>query len=101
MGVAHLRDAGTAHYLSSGLLTRAWLRSAQDDDAGAHADLDEAEEIAERGPMPLHLADVNLYRARLFHDCEALAECRRLVEKHGYWRRREELEDLEAMAAGW
>ena len=33
----------------------------------AQADLDEAWEIAERGPMPLLLADIHLYRARLFH----------------------------------
>jgi hypothetical protein len=51
--------------------------------------------------MPLHLADVHLYRARLFHDRVALAEARRLADKHGYGRRREELEDLETVAAGW
>jgi hypothetical protein len=51
--------------------------------------------------MPLHLADVYLYRARLFHDRAALAEARRLVEKHGYGRRREELADLEANATEW
>lgn len=54
----------------------------------AKADLDEAWEIAERGPMPLFLTDIHLYRARLFfretpylwqspqHD---LAEARRLI----------------------
>jgi len=31
------------------------------------SDLDEAWEIAERGPMPLSLADIHLHRARLFH----------------------------------
>jgi hypothetical protein len=31
------------------------------------SDLDEAWEIAERGPMPLFLADIHLHRARLFH----------------------------------
>jgi hypothetical protein len=46
--------------------------------------------------MMLHLADVHLYRARLFHDHASLAEARRLVEKHGYGRRREEIADLEA-----
>jgi hypothetical protein len=73
----------------------------------AQSDLEEAWEIAERGPMPLFLADIHLYRARLFrtvtpypwdspqHD---LAEARRLIEKHGYWRRKEELEDAEAAA---
>ena len=80
---------------------------------GAQADLDEAWEIAERGPMPLYQADIYLHRARLFF-CEAtypwrnedssprsaksdLAEARRLIEKHGYWRRKEELEDAEAI----
>ena len=33
---------------------------------GAQADLDEAWDIAERGPMRLHLADIHLHRARLF-----------------------------------
>ncbi len=63
--------------------------------------------------MPLFLADIHLHRARLFglsnnrpenypwtspqHD---LAEARRLIEKHGYWRRKEELEDAEAAALG-
>ncbi|HSL81703.1 MAG TPA: hypothetical protein VLF66_02950, partial [Thermoanaerobaculia bacterium] len=96
-----LRRAADLTYLPAGLLTRAWLLSALGDPDGARADLDEAQEIAERGPMPLHLADVHLYRARLFHDRTALAEARRLVEKHGYGRRREELADLEAAAAGW
>ena len=65
--------------------------------------------------MPLFLADIHLYRARLFgrrkdedggikYPWESpkvdLAEARRLIEKHGYWRRKEELEDAEA-AAQW
>ncbi|MGH7340412.1 MAG: hypothetical protein ACREKH_07975, partial [Candidatus Rokuibacteriota bacterium] len=99
--VEGLRRSGHQDYLPRGLLTRAWLCSALGDPDGARADLAEAEEIAERGPMPLHLADVHLYRARLFHDRAALAEAWRLVEKHGYWRRREELKDLEAVAGGW
>jgi tetratricopeptide (TPR) repeat protein len=89
-----LRRAGTIHHVPRGLLTRAWLRATQGKPEGARADLAEAEEIAERGPMPLHLADVHLYRARLFHDRAALAEASRLIEKHGYGRRREELADL-------
>ena len=50
----------------------------------ARADLDEAEQIALRGPMPLFFADIALYRARFFHDRTALAEARRLVHEHGY-----------------
>jgi hypothetical protein len=97
-GVDGLRRAGQFDELPKGLLTRAWLRCTQNRPDAARADLAEAEEIAERGPMPLFLADVHLFRARLFHDRAALAEAKRLVEKHGYFRRREELEDLEAAA---
>jgi hypothetical protein len=89
------------NYLPRGLLTRAWVRCLAGDEAGARADLDEAWEIAERGPMPLYQADIQLYRARLFRDRAALAEARRLIEKHGYHRRDEELADAEAAAEGW
>jgi hypothetical protein len=106
--VSGLRRAGEQDTLPLGLLTRAWLRSltgARTGSESAQSDLDEAWEIAERGPMPLFLADIHLYRARLFfrdakypwespqHD---LAEARRLIFKHGYLRRKEELEDAEA-----
>ncbi|MCG6860697.1 MAG: hypothetical protein LJE70_05390 [Chromatiaceae bacterium] len=58
--------------------------------------------------MPLYQADILLTRARLFglRDQEAdypwgspqadLAEARRLIEKHGYHRRDQELADAEA-----
>jgi hypothetical protein len=126
--VAGIRRAGTRHHLPEGLLTRAWLRSLTGPRTGpesAQSDLDEAWEIAERGPMPLFLADIHLHRARLFgRDGEVssnqlsvisaekypwdkhpdgaprgpkddLAEARRLIYKHGYLRRKEELEDAE------
>ena len=61
--------------------------------------------------MPLFMADIHLRRARLFgmskdrpanypwtSPQDDLAEARRLIEKHGYWRRKEELEDAEAAA---
>jgi hypothetical protein len=130
--VAGLRRAGVQDMLPRGLLTRAWCSFAEgmkhrllnqqtqavDCEARAQRDLDEALEIAERGPMPLFLADIHLYRARLFHTVtpyplatdadghargprEDLAEARRLIEKHGYWRRKEELEDAEAAARDW
>jgi hypothetical protein len=106
--VSGLRRAGVQDYLLRGLLTRAWLRSLTGPATGpdsAQSDLDEAWEIAERGPMPLFQADIHLYRARLFfrakpypwqppqHD---LAEARRLIFKHSYLRRKEELEDAES-----
>ncbi|MGH8477631.1 MAG: hypothetical protein ACRER2_18020 [Methylococcales bacterium] len=93
-----------------GLLTRAWLRLLQSNPTGpdsAQSDLDEAYAIAERGPMPLFQADILLHRARLFgltptgrnqaypwdSPQQDLAEARRLIEKHGYYRRQPELED--------
>ncbi|MGH6847825.1 MAG: hypothetical protein ACREC0_10415 [Methylocella sp.] len=109
-----LRRANMQGYLPLGLLTRAWLRyltGARTGPESAQSDLNEAFEIAERGPMPLFLADIHLHRARLFglsKDRAAsypwtspqadLAEARRLIEKHGYGRRKEELEDAEAAA---
>lgn len=133
-----LRRAGTQDQLPRCLLTRAWLRMAElrrvdttlcprgeptawadetcppdEHFTGAQADLDEAVEIAERGPMPLYLADIYLHRARLFCHITPypwrnpdgtvrsaksdLAEARRLIEKHGYGRRKAELEDAEAV----
>jgi hypothetical protein len=74
--------------------------------------LAESQQIAERGPMPLFLADVHLHRARLVGSVKdegrrknnypgidpkaELAKARTLIENHGYGRRREELADAEA-----
>jgi Domain of unknown function (DUF4062) len=112
LAVSGLRRAGTQDHLPRGLLTRAWLRSLTGPAIGpdsAQSDLDEAWEIAERGPMPLFQADIHLYRARLFHHAKPypwqspqhdLVEARRLIEKHGYLRRKEELEDAEGFILG-
>ena len=128
--VSGLRRSGRSDVLPQGLLTRAWLRSltgaltsAQDGPDSAQSDLDKAWEIAERGPMPLFMADIHLSRARLFGVRSAergvrnedapypwdkhpdgsprgpkddLAEARRLIFKHGYLRREAELKDAEA-----
>jgi len=96
-----LRAAGSQDHIPRGLLTRAWVRHAAGDPDGARADLDEAERIAARGSMRLHLADCALYRARLFRDRAALAEARRLIEACGYRRRLPELEDAERAAPDW
>jgi tetratricopeptide (TPR) repeat protein len=105
-----LRRAGQVNELPNGLLSRAWLRFLQGDSDRARADLDEAWEIAERGPMRLFLTDIHLYRARLFHAVKPypwdsphadLAAARQLIEECGYWRRKEELEDAEAAAEKW
>ena len=96
-----LRIANQQEYLPSGLLTCAWLCCLQGNPDAARTDLEEARQIAERGSMRLHLADINLCRARLFHDREALAAAHCLIEECGYGRRREELEDVEAAANAW
>jgi len=99
-----LRRAGTRHMLPLALFTHAWLRALQGRLFGpdsAESDLNEAQEIAERGPMPLYLADCHLHRARLFRDhlpdrgAGELQQARALIERHGYGRRRGELEDAE------
>src|SRR6185295_17961687 len=95
-----LRASGQIGHIPYGLLTRAWLRSLSGDESGCRADLEEAWEIAERGPMPLFQADIQLYRARLFRDRAALTEARRLIEKHGYHRRDGELADAEEARRG-
>ena len=125
--VTGLRRAGTTHWIPAGLLTRAWLRFLTGTHIGlesAQEDLDEAWEIAERGPMRLFMADIHLYRARLFGGMkdeggrikypwdkhpdgtprwpkDDLAAARKLIEQCGYWRRKEELEDAEAAAENW
>jgi hypothetical protein len=99
--VKGLRDAGTSDYLPKGLLTAALYHVVRGDAAAAHTALDQAQEIAERGPMPLYLADIHLHRARLFRNRAELAKARELIQKHGYGRRNEELEDAETAARNW
>jgi tetratricopeptide (TPR) repeat protein len=105
-----LRRAGAQHWIPAGLLSRSWMHFGESEVDSALSDLDQAWEIAERGPMRLHMADIHLYRARLFHGVkpypwtspqEDLAAARKLIEKCGYWRRNEELEDAEAAAKNW
>lgn len=96
---AGLRAAGRQDYIPCGLLTRARLRHALGDATAAQADLAEAEQIARRGGMKLHLADIALTRARLFRDRKALAEARTMIEDCGYGRRLGELADAENRAA--
>ncbi|HAB17728.1 MAG TPA: toll/interleukin-1 receptor domain-containing protein [Verrucomicrobiota bacterium] len=118
-----LRRAGAQEFIVRGLLTRAWLRfltGARTGPESALEDLDEAWEIAERGPMRLHMADIHLYRARLFgtrnsefgarnntekYSWESpaadLAAAERLINDCGYHRRDEELADAKRAILGW
>ena len=91
-----------------GLLSRAWLRTVEGDFENARADLNDAWEIAERGPMPLFIADIHLYRARLFRrereypwtsPKDDLTAARKLIDECGYHSRDAELADAEAAIA--
>ncbi len=119
-----LRRAGQQDEVPRGLLTRAWLRfltGARIGPESAQADLDEAWEIAERGPMKLFMADIHLYRARLFGKTSAvsgqlsvvssekypwespaadLAVAEKLISTCGYHRRNEELADAKQAILG-
>jgi hypothetical protein len=110
--VSGLRHAGQQQYLPLALLTRAWLRSLTGARTGlesAQSDLDEAWEIAERGPMKLFLADIHLYRARLFFrepsypwqsPQDDLAVAEKLINDCGYHRRDGELADAKQAILG-
>jgi Domain of unknown function (DUF4062) len=112
IAVNSLREAGDMTRLPLGLLTRAWLQHFAGELTGpesAQANLDEACEIAERGPMRLHMADIHLYRARLFFrekeypwnspraDLEA---AEKLINDCGYHRRDGELADAKRAILG-
>jgi tetratricopeptide (TPR) repeat protein len=100
-----LRRAGTEHNLPWGLVARAALRRFRSDFPGAAADLTEALEIAERGPMRLHECDAHLEWARLCRDQgdlaaarQHVARARELVKETGYGRREREVRWLEKNA---
>ena len=107
--VDFLRRSGSQHHLPRALLTRALFRAVTGAFDGVHEDLDEAYEIAERGPMRLFLGDIRLHRARLFglmpsrpaaypwtSPRDDLDAAKKRIDECGYGRRREELADAEA-----
>ena len=96
-----IRKSGQIDWLPKALLTAAWHEHFTGDPDAASRHLDEAQQIAERGPMPLYLADVHLHRARLFHDKAELTKAATLIHKHKYGRRYEELTDAETASANW
>lgn len=91
-----LRNAGTIHHIPKSLLTAALYHFVRGASASARTMLDQAQEIAERGPMPLYLADIHLHRARRFRDPAELAKAAQLIRQLGYGRRFDELADAEA-----
>ncbi|WP_339133773.1 MAG: hypothetical protein WGN25_13665 [Candidatus Electrothrix sp. GW3-4] len=108
-----LREAGQEDDLPRGLLARAaWHRWAavlldQSDITQAVQDLQETEEIAQRGGMKLHLIDFHLEAARLSltadHDilgrtpAEHLAAAKKGIDETGYNRRLPEVKNIEEL----
>jgi ATP/maltotriose-dependent transcriptional regulator MalT len=96
-----LRQVGYLYYLPLGLLARAELRRVTGDYQRARTDLDEAQRLAERSGMRLHLTDCHLERARL---ClargnptlarEHWATAKAMIEQIGYHRRDRDLEEI-------
>ncbi|WYD79586.1 MAG: hypothetical protein V8K32_09735 [Candidatus Electrothrix gigas] len=110
--VVGLRKAGTEHHLPLGLLARAaWCRwtivlmKQADTITQAVQDLQETEEIAQRGGMRLHLIDFHLEAARLSLTAgqdilnrtatEHLAAAKKGIEETGYKRRLPEVANIE------
>ena len=103
-----LRAAGHMDDLPRGLLTASLYHFVRGEHALALKHLAEAQQIAERGPMRLYLADIHLTRARLAGsvreeggmmnvDAQAeLAQAAKLIRTLGYGRRDQELADAEA-----
>ena len=96
-----LRQAGTIHNLPWGLLARAEMYRLMGDYPRAQTDMAEAQRIAERGEMGLHLCDCHLEWARL---ClaqgdptlarEHWATAKAMVERIGYHRRDREVDEI-------
>jgi hypothetical protein len=79
--VNELRSAETCEHLPRGLFARAVFHRSMGDWEGTARDLDEVEEIAEPGPMKLHLCDMALERIRLaFARIEAFAPLNGLID---------------------
>jgi hypothetical protein len=107
-----LRAAGQVQYLPLGLLTASLYHFVRGEHNLALKHLAGAQQIAERGPMRLFLADIHLTRARLAGslreeggmmnvDAKAeLAQAATLIRTLGYGRRYEELADAEAAIGG-
>ena len=90
-----LRAAGMMDDLPRGLLTASLYHFVRGEHDLARKHLAEAQQIAERGPMPLFLADIHLHRARMFHDKTELAQTAKLIRTLAYGRRYDELLDAE------
>jgi tetratricopeptide (TPR) repeat protein len=104
-----VRRSGATHHIPRTLILQSWLHFLVGDKVTALSDINEAWDIAERGPRRLHMADIHLYRARLFFrekhypwksPQEDLAAAEKLINECGYHRRDEELNDAKRAILG-
>jgi hypothetical protein len=99
--VSGLRLSGALDQLPRGLLARAECRHWVGDEAGAEADLREAENLAARSRMRLYLTDLHFLRARFeasgnpARAREHLTQAKQLVSETGYHRRDRDIAVLE------
>lgn len=100
------RQAGTIDFLPRGLLARAALHRFIRDCERAEHDLSEVLRIATRSEMGLHLADYHLESARLRiaqgdkeKAQEHLTTAKEMIDRMGYHRRDEEVDELEQLLA--
>ncbi len=103
--VDELRQAGQIQELPRGLLARAEMYRLMGDRLSferAQTDLAEAQRIAERGSMGLHLADCHLERARLRlaqgdrdNAREHWEKAKAMIERMGYHRRDKDVAEIE------
>lgn len=117
-----VRLAQSQEHLVPVLLARSLISMNRQHLVSATDDLDDAWDIAERGPMRLHMADIHLYRARLFFRekkypwkegrnlngefvtnrtaGDDLAAAEKLINECGYHRRDQELADAKRAILG-
>lgn len=104
-----LYSANQLHLIPAGLLVQSWLCYCEGKPVESLEALNEAWDIAVRGPMRLHIADIHLHRARLFFREEHypwdspkadLDAAEKLINECGYHRRDQELADAKHAILG-
>jgi hypothetical protein len=98
--VEGLKLAAQQDEIPRGLLPYAWLSYIKEDNMESKRALEEAYRIAHRGNMKLHMADVLLFRARLFCNEMDFRAAEHLIDECEYGRRKQELKDAKKIVLG-
>lgn len=109
LALNEVRGVGQVPDIALVLMAIAWLDVLDGNRNHAQLHLDQALEIAERGPMKLQIADVHLLRARLFVGTKSypwsspqddICVAEGLIKQCCYHRRDEEVADAKKMVLG-